>query len=251
MKSILEVGTSSVVFRLNKVSKFGDPYYIFEMINQNSKEKVLFTGDDISPAPLIYNEFEWVNGVTFSATQSRFNLDPGNYFLNIYETEYQYDLNLGSASILYHNEIKIIDDGECPPIVSFDETDNDTFVYFDCDYESIIPGPTGGTGGTGSTIEDLNLIVYESLEEFEVLTDTTNGNNVYLWSYDVSPFLPPSWNPDVYTFTVPNNSGGFDTITSSDNFIEWNAEGLGNYILSVTAENETSNGTGTYSFLII
>lgn len=130
MKSILEVGTTSVVFRLNKVSKFGNPYYIFEMINQNSKEKVLFTGDDISPAPLIYNKFEWVNGVTFSATQSRFDLDSGNYFLNIYETEYQYDLNLGSASLLYNNEIKILGN-VIPETIFFDEADNDTFVYFE------------------------------------------------------------------------------------------------------------------------
>jgi len=130
MKSILEVGTTSVVFRLNKVSKYAKPYYIFEMINQNSKEKVLFTGDDISPAPLIYNEFEWVNGVTFSPTQSRFDLDPGNYFLNIYETEYQYSVNLGSASLLYDNEVKVL--GEViPETIYFDEGDDDTFIYFE------------------------------------------------------------------------------------------------------------------------
>lgn len=130
MKSIAQVGTTSVVFRLNKVSKLSDPYYIFEMINQNSKVKTYFTGDDLSPAPLVYNKFDWVNGVSYSATQSRFNLDSGNYFLNIYETEYQYSLNLASASLLYDNEIKIEGD-VIPDIISFTQSDSDTIIYFE------------------------------------------------------------------------------------------------------------------------
>lgn len=130
MKSILESGTSSVVFRLNKISQYTTPYYIFQLENQNSKLITLFTGDDISQYPLIYNEFELVNGVSFSSTQSRFDLDSGNYFLSIYETQYQYDLNLGSASLIYTNEIKIEGD-MIPTIVSFTQSDSDTIIYFE------------------------------------------------------------------------------------------------------------------------
>jgi len=130
MKSIAQTGTSSIVFRLNKVSQYISPFYIFELENQNSKVKTIFTSDDISQYPLIYNEFEWVNGVSFSATQSKFNLDSGNYFLNIYETEYQYDLNIGSASLLYTNEIKI-EGSVIPTTIFYEGGDNETIVYFE------------------------------------------------------------------------------------------------------------------------
>ena len=128
MQTLSKSGTSSVVFRLNKVSKYINPYYIFELENQNSKEKTLFTGSDISPVPLQYNEFQWVNGVTYSATQSRFNLDSGNYFLNIYETEFQGITNSASASILYQGEIKI--EGDVKPDTIYYENDN-TIKYFE------------------------------------------------------------------------------------------------------------------------
>jgi len=128
MQTLSKSGTSSVIFRLNKVSKYVNPYYIFELENQNSKEKTLFTGSDISPVPLQYNEFQWVNGVTYSATQSRFNLDSGNYFLNIYETEFQGITNSASASILYQGEIKI--EGDVKPDTIYYENDN-TIKYFE------------------------------------------------------------------------------------------------------------------------
>jgi len=243
MKSIKEVGTTSVVFRLNKVSKFVNPYYIFEMINQNSKEKILFTGDDISPAPLSYNKFDWVNGVTFSATQSRFDLDPGNYFLNIYETEYQYNLNLGSASLLYDNEIKIEDDEICPPQVYFDVTDNDTFVYFDCDYESPV-------GPTESVCDDLNLVVYDNNVDFNPIDAVLQGDSVYLWAFDTDPFSGPSWNPTLYTWTVPDSDGNLITVTTSTFYYEWVSEGTGLFELKVTAENSISSCSATYSFVV-
>jgi hypothetical protein len=129
MKIINDFGTSSVVFRLDKVSSFATPSYIFETINQNSREKLIFTGDDISPSPLYYNEFEFVNGVSFSSTQSRFDLDSGKYFLNVYQTEFN-DLNIGSASLLWHGEMLISGD-IVPQIISFTQSDNDVTIYFE------------------------------------------------------------------------------------------------------------------------
>ena len=130
MVIINQSGTSSVVFRLNKVSQYTQPYYIFQLQNQNSKAITTFTGDDVSPIPLSYNEFEFVNGVTFSATQSRFNLDPGMYMLSILETQYQYDINTASASLLYTGELKI--EGPVQPsTIYFDDVDSDTIIYFE------------------------------------------------------------------------------------------------------------------------
>lgn len=130
MVIINQSGTSSVVFRLNKVSQYAQPYYIFQLQNQNSKSTTTFTGNDVSLVPLSYNEFEFVNGVTFSATQSRFNLDPGMYSLSILETQYQYSINTASASLLYTGELKI--EGPIQPsTIYFDDTDTDTIIYFE------------------------------------------------------------------------------------------------------------------------
>lgn len=130
MVIIQESGTSSVVFRLSKVSQYTQPYFIFQLQNQNSKAITTFTGDDVSSIPLSYNEFNFVNGVTFSATQSRFNLDQGNYFMSIYETPYQYDLNISSASLLYKGELKI--EGQViPQTTYYDGGDNSTIIYFE------------------------------------------------------------------------------------------------------------------------
>jgi len=115
---------------LSKVSQYTQPYFIFQLQNQNSKVITTFTGDDVSPLPLSYNQFDFVNGVTFSATQSRFNLDSGVYFLNIFETPFQYDLNIGSASLLYTGELKI-EGAVVPQTIYYDGGDNDTIVYFE------------------------------------------------------------------------------------------------------------------------
>jgi hypothetical protein len=130
MVKINQSGTSSVIFRLNKVSRYANPFYIFQLENQNSKVITTFTGDDVSLSPLSFNEFEFVNGVAFSATQSKLNLDPGVYSLSIFETPYQYDLNIASASLLYTNELKIEGD-IVPQTIYFNDTDTDTIVYFE------------------------------------------------------------------------------------------------------------------------
>lgn len=131
MVFIEKSGTSSVIFRLNKISQYIEPYYIFELENQNSKIKTLFTGDDVSTNPLQYNEFLFVNGVTYSATQSRFNLDSGNYFLTIYETEFKGITHLGSASSigLYYGELNI--KGDLIPDTIYLSSPNDTTIYFE------------------------------------------------------------------------------------------------------------------------
>jgi len=90
---------------------------------------LIFTGDDISPSPLSYNLFDFVNGVSFSSTQSRFDLDPGKYFLNVYQTEFN-DLNIASASLLWDGEM-IVDGEVLPQVISFTQSDSDLTIYFE------------------------------------------------------------------------------------------------------------------------
>ena len=95
------LGTSSVILRLTKVATILDPYYTFEVINQQSKEVVIFTSDNISPIPLIYDEFTLISTTqSVGLTQGTIDSLPGVYTYNIYETQYQYNLDLASASFL-------------------------------------------------------------------------------------------------------------------------------------------------------
>lgn len=119
MINIAQSGTSSVLFRLKRVSTYDN--FIFQLENQNSRDLTTFTASDVSPAPIIYNEYDWVNG----GTGSTFDLDSGNYTLRIYQSEFN-DLNIASASLLYSNEIKI--EGSDPNIVSLDTRVN--IVYY-------------------------------------------------------------------------------------------------------------------------
>lgn len=128
MITIDRTGTSSVVFRLNKVSGFSMPYYIFVATNQNSKIETIFTGTDLSLSPDYYNEFDFVNGVSFSATQSRFDLDAGNYFLDIYQTDILNLLNPASASLIYQGEMKV--NGGIVPNTTYYPNDN-KIKYFE------------------------------------------------------------------------------------------------------------------------
>lgn len=128
MITINRNGTSSVVFRLNKVSQYSQPYYIFVATNQNSKIETIFNSDDLSIAPDYYNEFDFVNGASFSATQSRFDLDAGMYFMDIYETDIQFLLNPASASLLYQGEMKV--DGPINPATIYYDNDN-KIKYFE------------------------------------------------------------------------------------------------------------------------
>lgn len=102
------LGTSSVVLRLTKVATILDPFFIFQIINEQSKVNIIFTNDNISPEKLIYDQFDLIS-VTNSVglTQGIINVVPGVYQYNIYETQYQYNLDLASASFLRSGELVI------------------------------------------------------------------------------------------------------------------------------------------------
>ena len=130
------LGTSSVILRLTKVATILDPYYTFEVINQQSKEVVIFTSDNISPIPLIYDEFNLISTTqSVGLTQGTIDNLPGVYTYNIYETQYQYNLNLASASFLRSGELVISGPNDFS-YKSFTQSDNNTTAVFDIkDYQ--------------------------------------------------------------------------------------------------------------------
>jgi hypothetical protein len=102
------LGTASAILRLTKVATLLNPFYIFQIINEQSKVNTLFTADNISPVTLIYDEFILTSTTqSVGPTQGIINNLPGVYQYNIYETLYEYDLNIASASYLRSGELVI------------------------------------------------------------------------------------------------------------------------------------------------
>jgi hypothetical protein len=128
--------SNSVILRLTKVATILDPYYTFEIINQQSKEVVIFTSDNISPIPLIYDEFNLVSTTqSVGLTQGTIDSLPGVYTYNIYETQFQYNLNIASASFLRSGELVISGPNDFT-YNSFTQSDNNTTSVFDIkDYQ--------------------------------------------------------------------------------------------------------------------
>lgn len=128
--------SNSVILRLTKVATILNPFYTFEFINQQSKEVVILTSDNISPIPLIYDEFNLVSTTqSVGLTQGIIDNLPGVYTYNIYETQYQYNLNLASASYLRSGELVISGPNDFS-YKSFTQSDNNTTAVFDIkDYQ--------------------------------------------------------------------------------------------------------------------
>ena len=123
--------TSSVILRLTKVATILNPYYTFEFINQQSKDTIIFTADNISPIPLIYDEFIITSSTnSVGLTQGIINVEKGVYTYNVYETQYQYNLDLGSASFLRTGEC-VIDGSNDFTYSTFTQSDNNTTSVFD------------------------------------------------------------------------------------------------------------------------
>lgn len=125
------LGTSSVILRLTKVATILNPYYTFEIINQQSKEVTIFTADNQSQVPLVYDEFEFASTTGAPGlTQGIIDNLPGVYTYNVYETEFQYNLNLASASFIRSGELVISDTNDFT-YSFFTQSDDDVTPVFD------------------------------------------------------------------------------------------------------------------------
>ena len=124
--------TTSVILRLRQISQLTTPYYIFSMENKNSREIINMTADDISVAPGLYQEFEWRNGVN-GLTQGQFIGDIGEYKVTIYDTEYQYNTSIASASNILMYDVMRVYGTSSPTYISYTQSDSMQFVYYSPD----------------------------------------------------------------------------------------------------------------------
>lgn len=106
MQYIKRNGTSSVIYRLSKVSSYATPSFIFNLENQNTRVNTIFTSTDVSLVPYSYNEYQWNNGTQSNST---FNLPEGEYDVAIYENPFGLTQITASSSLLYKDEIKVVD----------------------------------------------------------------------------------------------------------------------------------------------
>lgn len=124
--------TTSVILRLRQISELATPYYIFSLENKNSREIINMTADDISVAPGLYQEFEWRNGVN-GLTQGQFIGDIGEYKVTIYDTEYQYNTSIASASNILMYDVMRVYGTSSPTYISYTQSDSMQFVYYSPD----------------------------------------------------------------------------------------------------------------------
>ena len=122
--------SGSSILRLTKVATLLNPFYIFQIINEQSKVNTLFTSDNISPVTLVYDEFILTSSTqSVGLTQGIINNLPGVYQYNIYETLYEYDLNIASASFLRSGELVISGPNDFS-YSSFTQSDSNTTNVF-------------------------------------------------------------------------------------------------------------------------
>lgn len=134
MIHLVYLGTSSAILRLTKVATILNPYYTFELIDQQTRQSIIFTADNISPIPLIYDEFVLTSTTQSPGlTQGILNVEKGVYTYNVYETQFQYNLNLGSASFLRTGEL-IIDGSNDFTYSTFTQSINTVNVFNINDY---------------------------------------------------------------------------------------------------------------------
>ena len=74
-----------VVFTLEEKSRLSNSYYIFELESNDTRNKIYFTNDDISPNPDRYNSFTFSEGIT-GTFSGGFELNIGTFDYSIFES---------------------------------------------------------------------------------------------------------------------------------------------------------------------
>lgn len=96
MLNINWTGTSSVILTLyeNCINQI-DPNFTWQIIRDGSLDNIIFTTDDISSNPNIYNKFRIiVSTMSVDLLNGIIPAKPGQYDYYIYEMQQPHDLNL-------------------------------------------------------------------------------------------------------------------------------------------------------------
>jgi len=128
---------SQVCVTLDEQSTLLNPYYVWQIEDADTNRIYYFTNDDISPAPYNYNLFSFsvVPGATYGATQGIIPATPGQYIYTVYESQFQYNLNIGSASDIVELGVMNIS-GTYSSIASFTGSNSNIIPTFKYNYNN-------------------------------------------------------------------------------------------------------------------
>ena len=78
--------TNNRILTLAEKTTLTNVVYLFEVINDQSSEVKCFIAEDISPNPVRYNEFNFIENTTEDLLNGTFELElTGDYTYNVYE----------------------------------------------------------------------------------------------------------------------------------------------------------------------
>lgn len=78
--------TNNRILTLAEKTTLTNVVYLFEVINDQSREVKCFIAEDISPNPVRYNEFNFIENTTEDLLNGTFELElTGDYTYNVYE----------------------------------------------------------------------------------------------------------------------------------------------------------------------
>lgn len=124
-----ENGVTSVVLTLYEKCQLDSPYFTWRIKNDASREEIIFTPNDISLYPELWNQFV----ITVSEedpipTLGRIQAQPGEYHYTIYESSLKDQMDLDECfGIIEEGILKIV--GTSNPITTFTPL-NDTIKIF-------------------------------------------------------------------------------------------------------------------------
>lgn len=110
-----------------------NPYFTWQLIDNDTKQSIVFTADDYSPNAYYYNQFTFsIVSITGSTTPSGSTAgvvytNSGSFYYKVYEMANQYDLNLDNAIGIVETGILKINGTHSSYQVN---TDGDDGVYF-------------------------------------------------------------------------------------------------------------------------
>jgi hypothetical protein len=102
--------TKSIVATLQERTQIFNPYYIWKLVDADTSETYIFSQDDTSPAPWVYNQFTFSSqpGATQGATAGVIPANQGAYKYTAYATPNHYSLDISTASIVETGIFQII-----------------------------------------------------------------------------------------------------------------------------------------------
>lgn len=114
--------TKSVVATLRERTQMFNPYFVWQLTDNDTNQEYIFSQDDNSPAPWVYSSFTFSSqpGATQGLTAGVIPADQGVYKYNVWATQNYYSLDISTASLVETGIFQII--GSASPVAAFTQS---------------------------------------------------------------------------------------------------------------------------------